>query len=842
MNPLLLASEGGYQAFELKGGEFAVLALSGAAALLAIAVGFILVKGTLAADQGTPKMIEIATAIQEGALAYLKRQFRTIGIILIPLTIVVFVTSTEVVRPESAGGGVALSFLESGLFRTLAFVAGCFLSGLTGYIGMTLATRGNVRTAAAALSGSLPRALEVAFRTGGIAGMFTVGLGLLGATLIIAVFQNTSSAILVGFGFGGSLLALFLRVGGGIFTKAADVGADLVGKVEAGIPEDDPRNPATIADNVGDNVGDCAGMAADLFESYEVTLVASIILGVAAFESIGANPALGLMFPVAARAIGVIASIVGVYAVKAKEGETNALKPINRGFLTAGVLTVIGTGVVAFTYVGDKGPGGGHEGLKVFLAVVVGLALAQLVSRLTEYFTGTEYSPVQEIAESARTGPATTVLSGTSVGLESSVYSVVAIAIALGVAIGLGGGNLQFSLYLVALTGMGMLATTGVVVSEDTFGPVADNAAGIAEMSGEFHGEPERIMVSLDAVGNTTKAVTKGFAIGSAVIAAVALFASFIEGAGKEILGAVQVEELLQTPRGVFDAPGLPINVADPKIFIGLLIGGAVPFLFSALAIRAVGRSAGVVVQEVRRQFADGKIMAGTKRPDYGPVIDICTAASLRELATPALLAVLTPAIIGFGIGWKALGAFLAAVIVSGQLMAVYLSNSGGAWDNAKKYIEDGHEGGKGSEAHKAAVIGDTVGDPFKDTAGPALNPLIKVMNLISLLILPAVISMEGLDLGGEENGFRFVIAALALVVLIGAVAFSKRKAEAMDAGSSVEAAIAGGPIHAVSYGDPPLKLAVDALDRWIMDLSDEEHDLRKQLREAKAQLGTRGE
>jgi K(+)-stimulated pyrophosphate-energized sodium pump len=845
---MFLASEGGYQVFELKGGEFAVLALSGAAALLAIAVGFILVKGTLAADQGTPKMIEIATAIQEGALAYLKRQFRTIGIILIPLTIVVFLTSTEVVKPESAGGGVALSFVESGLFRTLAFVAGCLMSGLTGYIGMTLATRGNVRTAAAAKSGSLARALEVAFRTGGIAGMFTVGLGLLGATLIIFIFQNTSSAILVGFGFGGSLLALFLRVGGGIFTKAADVGADLVGKVEAGIPEDDPRNPATIADNVGDNVGDCAGMAADLFESYEVTLVASIILGVAAFESIGANPALGLIFPVAARAIGVIASIFGVYAVKAKEGETNALKPINRGFLTASVLTIIGTGVVALLYVGndphlvDGKMLDSNEGWKVFAAVVVGLLLAQLVSRLTEYFTGTEFSPVQEIAESARTGPATTVLSGTSVGLESSVYSVIAIAIALGVAIALGGGNLQFSLYLVALCGMGMLATTGVVVSEDTFGPVADNAAGIAEMSGEFHGEPERIMVSLDAVGNTTKAVTKGFAIGSAVIAAVALFASFIEGAGKEILGAARVEELLHGARGVFDQPGLPINVADPKIFIGLLIGGAVPFLFSALAIRAVGRSAGVVVQEVRRQFADGKIMAGTKRPDYGPVIDICTAASLRELATPALLATLTPVIVGFGIGWKALGAFLASVIVTGQLMAVYLSNSGGAWDNAKKYIEDGHEGGKGSEAHKAAVIGDTVGDPFKDTAGPALNPLIKVMNLISLLILPPVIAMEGLDVGGSENPARFVIAGVALVVLIGAVAFSKRKATPMDEGAEAPAgamamASSAAPGDGVSDGDNPKKLAADALDRWIMDLGDEDADLRAQLRDAKSQL-----
>ncbi|MGH9042318.1 MAG: sodium-translocating pyrophosphatase, partial [Acidimicrobiia bacterium] len=640
---------------------------------------------------------------------------------------------------------------------------------------MTLATRGNVRTAAAALSGSLPRALEVAFRTGGIAGMFTVGLGLLGATVIIAVFQNTSSAILVGFGFGGSLLALFLRVGGGIFTKAADVGADLVGKVEAGIPEDDPRNPATIADNVGDNVGDCAGMAADLFESYEVTLVASIILGVAAFESIGANPALGLVFPLAARAIGVVASIVGVYAVKAKEGETNALKPINRGFLTAGILTVIGTAAVAFGYVGDKGPGGGHEGMKVFLAVVIGLVLAQIVSRLTEYFTGTEFTPVQEIAEAARTGPATTVLAGTSSGLESSVYSVIAIAAALGTALALGGGNIQFSLYLVALTGMGMLATTGVVVSEDTFGPVADNAAGIAEMSGEFHGEPERIMVALDAVGNTTKAVTKGFAIGSAVIAAVALFASYIETIAGEIpeIG----RDVASGTFELFTHPLTQVNVANPKVFIGLLIGGAVPFLFSALAIRAVGRTAGVVVQEVRRQFADGQIMAGMKRPDYGPVIDICTTASLRELATPALLAVLTPVIVGFGISYLSLGAFLAAVIVTGQLMAVYLSNSGGAWDNAKKYIEEGHEGGKGSEAHKAAVIGDTVGDPFKDTAGPALNPLIKVMNLISLLILPAVISLK------DNDPARFGIAGIALVILIGAIAFSKRKAEAMDSG-----------------------------------------------------------
>ncbi len=760
----LIGAEGGWQEFTLQGGEWAILLLSVLTALLALAVGLYLARLVLAADQGTPKMREIAAAIQEGASAYLRRQFRTIGMIVIPVAAIVFFTSTAINRPD---GSSALSFAQSGLFRTLAFVLGCTASGLAGYIGMTLATRGNVRTAAAARTGSMADALTVAFRTGGVAGMFTVGLGLLGATIIIILFQNTSSAILIGFGFGGSLLALFLRVGGGIFTKAADVGADLVGKVEAGIPEDDPRNPATIADNVGDNVGDCAGMAADLFESYEVTLVASIILGVAAFNSIGANPALGLVFPVAARAVGVLASIAGVFAVRARPGETHALKPINRGFLVAGSLTLVGTLLVALIYVGnDKA----NAGWKCFLAVAIGLVLAQLISRLTEYFTGTEHEPVREIASSAETGPATVVLSGTASGLESSVYAVIAIAIAIAVALALGGGNLTFSLYLIALCGMGMLATTGVIVSEDTFGPVSDNAAGIAEMSGEFHGEAQRIMVSLDAVGNTTKAVTKGFAIGSAVIAAVALFASFIETAGSELgLTAENVKD------GVIRLPQLAVNVAEPKIFIGLLIGGSVPFLFSSLAIRAVGRTAGTVVQEVRSQFADGEIMAGTKKPDYGPVIDICTAASLRELTTPALLAVLTPVVIGFGIGWQALGGFLAAVILCGQLMANYLSNAGGAWDNAKKFIEDGHHGGKGSDAHKAAVIGDTVGDPFKDTAGPALNPLIKVMNLVSLLVLPAIIKWE--PFGGENgNAVRYVVAAAAALVLIAAIAYSSRE------------------------------------------------------------------
>ena len=771
----LFASEGGWQDFTLKGGEWLILWLSGGSAVLALLVGWYLMVKVLQEDEGTDKMKEIASAIQVGAWAYLKRQFRTIGMILVPVGAVVFLTSVAIDKPN---GESALSFVSAGLYRTIAFVLGCVASGLTGYIGMTLATRGNVRTAAAARRGSMKESLQVAFRTGGVAGMFTVGLGLLGATLIIALFQNTSSAMLVGFGFGGSLLALFLRVGGGIFTKAADVGADLVGKVEAGIPEDDPRNPATIADNVGDNVGDCAGMAADLFESYEVTLVASIILGVAAFNSIGLNPALGLVFPLAARAIGVIASIAGVFAVRAKDGETNALKPINRGFLTAGIITVIGTYILATYYVGNdklEKTGFSNTGWRVFGAVLVGLILAQVLSRLTEYFTGTEYGPVKEIAESSETGPATVVLSGTASGLESSVYAILCIAVALGTTIWMGGGNIQFSLYLVALCGMGMLATTGVIVSEDTFGPVSDNAAGIAEMAGELHGETGKILVSLDAVGNTTKAVTKGFAIGSAVIAAVALFASYIETIAGE-LGLKDAAGNKLEGSAIFTAVETQINVSDVKTFIGLLIGGSIAFMFSALAIRAVGRTAGVVVQEVRSQFADGKIMAGTKQPDYGPVIDICTAASLRELTTPALLAVLTPVIVGFGIGYAALGAFLAGVILTGQLMANYLSNSGGAWDNAKKYIEDGHHGGKGSNAHKAAVIGDTVGDPFKDTAGPALNPLIKVMNLVALLTLPAIINLK------DNDAARLSIAGVSLVILVISIMFSRRKTVSMVA------------------------------------------------------------
>ena len=786
----LLAAEGGYQTFTLGGTDKALLFFALAVAVAALGVGFVLMQDVLKADDGTDEMKEIGVAIQEGAMAYITRQFRTIGLIVIPLAVVVFLTSAEILKDNS---DVALGFVQSGLFRTLAFIVGGVSSGAIGFLGMWLATRGNIRTTAAATRSDFPGALKVAIRTGGAVGLATAGLGLLGATVIILVFQNTSSAILVGFGFGGSLLALFLRVGGGIFTKAADVGADLVGKVEAGIPEDDPRNPATIADNVGDNVGDCAGMAADLFESFGVTLVASIILGVSAFKAIGVGAdqaARGLVFPVAVMAIGLVASAIGIYLVKARTGETDALKCINRGIGIAQIIAVIGAGALAFLYVGNPKAANGDKllvsapGARMFGAIVVGVALGFAASKITAYFTSTTTKPVQDIARATRTGPATTVLEGMSLGLESAVWALLAVAVAIGGATALGGGSFKFSVYLVALSGIGMLATTGIIVAEDTFGPVADNAAGIAEMSGNFGGEPERIMVALDAVGNTTKAVTKGFAIGSAVIAAVALFASY---------GETIIEQL-----GITDQIGdqsFPINVADPKVFIGLLVGGSIAFIFSSLAIRAVSRTAGVVVQEVRRQFADGKIMSGEKKPDYGPAIDICTAASLRELATPAIIAVLAPVIIGFGLGPISLGAFLASVIVVGQLMANFLSNSGGAWDNAKKYIEDGAEGGKGSESHKAAVIGDTVGDPFKDTAGPALNPLIKVMNLVSLLILPAIIKMYDKDklmsFKQTPEPAALLVAVLAAVIVAGSIAYSKKAGDKLANATSAPAASA---------------------------------------------------
>ncbi len=761
--------EGGYQPFHLHSAEWGWLIFAAVCGVIAIITGVMLMRNMLKSDQGTPSMIEIAKAVQEGAQAYLTRQFKAIGIIVVPLAILVFVTASKVTRTVNVNGHpvkhTVVSYGVEGLWRAIAFLIGSSLSGLAGFIGMSTAVRGNVRTAAAARDGSLQGALKVAFRTGAITGLMVVGLGLLGATVIVMLAQNTATATLVGFGFGCSLLALFMRVGGGIFTKAADVGADLVGKVEAGIPEDDPRNAATIADNVGDNVGDCAGMGADLFESYVVILVATLILANTAFPA--AKAQIGLVFSLIVPAIGILASIIGVFLVRASDKDKTAMAPINRGLLVSAVLTIVGTLIVSAFYV---------HNFRVFWAVTTGVVLGQVASRITEYYTSTETTPVRDIAESTRTGPATAVLSGISTGLESAFPAILAIVVAIVVAIALGQGSIQYELYLVSLVGLGLLSNAGIVVSEDTFGPISDNAAGIAEMSGEFHGEPERIMVSLDAVGNTTKAITKGFAIGSAVIAAVALFASYIQTISENAKGIPALTG--KAANALFTSVSQSmINVANPKTFLGLLIGGSIAFIFSSLAIRAVGRSAGTVVQEVRRQFREHPgIMDRTERPEYGRVIDICTAAAQRELATPALLAVLSPVVVGFAIGDLALGAFLAGTILTGQLMANFLNNAGGAWDNAKKYIEDGHEGGKGSESHKAAVIGDTVGDPFKDTAGPAINPLIKVMNLVSLLILPAVISLQ------NNTAARTAIAVVAGAVIVGAILFSKRKMTAMDA------------------------------------------------------------
>ncbi|MFN2589278.1 MAG: sodium-translocating pyrophosphatase, partial [Actinomycetota bacterium] len=624
------------------------------------------------------------------------------------------------------------------LGRSIAFILGAGFSAITGFAGMWLAVRGNVRVANAARESGLRRALTIAFRTGGVAGMFTVGLGLLGAVVILLLYRQDATSVLVGFGFGGALLAMFMRVGGGIFTKAADVGADLVGKVEKNIPEDDPRNAATIADNVGDNVGDCAGMAADLFESYEVTLVASIILGAAAFAGSVEGAIVGVMFPVFVRAIGVITSIIGIYAVRSRSETEHGMRAINRGFFISAVLSAAAVYFVADLYVGD---------LRVFWAVVIGLVLAGVISVLTEHFTSTKRRPVQEIAESSRTGAATTILSGFSTGLESTVYAILVIAVTIMAAFLLG-NNTAERLYFISLTGMGMLTTVGVIVSMDTYGPVADNAQGIAEMSGEFEGQPAEILQGLDAVGNSTKAITKGMAIATAVIAATSLFGSFEEAIG-----------------GTFD-----IRINHPDVLVGLLIGGSIAFMFSALAIRAVGRAASRVVIEVRNQFRDHPgIMEGTETPDYGRVVDICTRTSLRELLTPGLLAVLAPVFVGFALSAEALGAYLAGAILTGQLLAVMLSNAGGAWDNAKKLIEEGLYGGKGSDPHKASVIGDTVGDPFKDTAGPALNPLIKVMNLVALLIAPMVIAID-------DRVPRAMMAVGTLVVVAGAIWYSKRQ------------------------------------------------------------------
>ncbi len=729
-----------FQGFE--GRDSALLWIVVVVALGALAVGWMLRRTVLAAPEGTERMREIARAIQEGSAAYLRRQFRTIAGFAAVLAILLFF----LLPAHSAGSGL---HSETGikLGRSIAFVLGAVLSGLTGFTGMWLAVRANVRVANAAREAGYRRALTVAFRAGGVAGMFTVGLGLLGAGVIVLLYSRDASLVLEGLAFGAALIAMFMRVGGGIFTKAADVGADLVGKVEQNIPEDDPRNAATIADNVGDNVGDCAGMAADLFESYQVTIVAAIILGLAAVGG-----AKGIVFPLLIMAVGVVVAFVGIMAVTPRSETEHGQKAINRGFAVSAVLAAVGVFLVSWLYLDD---------ILAFWAVLMGIALAGLIQYLTEYFTSTRRRPVREIAEASTTGPATVVLSGFSSGLESSVYALILVALAIVGAFYLGGSDLSRELYYVSLVGLGLLSTVGVIVSMDTFGPVSDNAQGIAEMSGDVTGPGGQTLQDLDAIGNTTKASTKGVAIATAVIAATSLFGAFADATGVR---------------------NFKVAVNFPDVLVGMLLGGSVAFMFSSLAIRAVSRAAGTVVVEVRNQFRDHPgIMEGTERPDYGAVVDICTQTSLRELVTPGLLAVLAPIIVGFFLKPEALGGFLAGAILTGQLMAVTLANSGGAWDNGKKLIEEGGYGGKGSENHKATVIGDTVGDPFKDTAGPALNPLIKVMNLVALLIVPVVVGL--VDDGNDAA--RIAIGVVAAALLVAAIWFTKTRKPVDLSGSS---------------------------------------------------------
>lgn len=651
-------------------------------AILALIYGLYLARGVLSKPQGTDKMKEIANAIRKGADTYLHRQF---GTIVLPVVIV-----------------AALLAYFLGALVAGSFVLGAILSGLAGYIGMYLAVRGNVRVAQAAKT-SLNDAMQMAFRAGAVNGMAVVGLGLLGvSTVFLATtfffpgentqeFVKTISSALIGFGFGANLLALFMRVGGGIFTKAADVGADLVGKVEANIPEDDPRNPATIADNVGDNVGDCAGMGADVFESYTVAVVAAMILG----GLVAGLP--GVIFPLLLHAGGIVASILGSQIVRVNSEKENPMDALNRGFWLSTILAAIVFAGISFSVLDAQ------SAPKAFGATFVGLIATVLIARLTEYYTGTEGKPVKDIVAASKTGAGTNVISGLGIGMESAV------ALTLVIAGAIGAGYFLFGFYGVALVGLGILGTTGYLMAMDTFGPISDNAGGIGEMS-KIDAHAKKRLDNLDSVGNTTKALTKGFAIGSAALAAVALFSTFVEEAELTV-----------------------IDISQPPVFIGLLIGACVPFLFSSMTMLAVGRAASEIVNEVRAQFKDGKIMKGEKEPDYEKCVDISTKAAIRELVGPAVLAIGTPVVVGVCLGVAGLGGFLGGAISTGLLMAVFMSNAGGAWDNAKKSIESA--GHKGSEAHKAAVVGDTVGDPFKDTSGPAINPLLKVANIVSILV-----------------------------------------------------------------------------------------------------------
>lgn len=724
-------------------------------AVLGLGYALLLRSQVMKKDKGTKKMQEVWGAISLGANAYLKRQLKTILPLIIVFTFVLFF-SVYVIKPSSealerfSGYSEAQIQIIVGIGRAIAFIMGASFSLLVGQFGMRMAVQGNVRVASAARR-SFSEALKIAYRSGTITGMLTDGLGLLGGTVIFMIFGVAAPDALLGFGFGGTLLALFMRVGGGIYTKAADVGADLVGKVEAGIPEDDPRNAAVIADLVGDNVGDCAGMAADIFESYEVTIVSGLILGLSLVSI--THELKWIIFPLLVRGIGVLSSIIGTYLVKGKneDSSNSAMSSINKGFYTSAAISIVAFFILSYFYM--------HE-WRAFLSVGVGIVLAIVLDEITKYFTDVHYRPVKEIADASKTGSATLILKGLASGFEAAVWQTIVIAITIVAALIIYSGQpVTYVLYGVAMTGIGMLTLTGNNVAMDSFGPIADNANGIGELAG-LDAKSRKVMDYLDATGNTTKAITKGVAIGSAVIAAVSLFGSFLTDVTKIQVSMGVKEALTMLSTG--------IRVSEPTVFIGMLIGGAIPWLFSSLIINSVTRAASLIVEEVRRQFKIPGLMEGKVKPDYQNAVDICTVAAQKELTGLALIAVLSPIMIGILLGVEALGGFLAGVILSGQLLAVFMSNAGGSWDNAKKTIEDGLFGGKGTEEHKASVVGDTVGDPLKDTAGPALNPMIKVMNLVSLLAAPILIQYN------RTNPVMITIAVLIIFVMIGAIIYSK--------------------------------------------------------------------